>query len=96
MSESVPLCVRLDAELVQMIDQAAANEGIARSEILRNVLTQWAYSNIPSADEGYRQALRMGPMLALALIRRAEQSLPMTLEEAQAFLTEARAHTGGG
>lgn len=90
MADSTPICARLDAELVQLIDQAAANEGIGRSEIVRNVLMQWAFGNTPSADEGYRQALRIAPMLAIALIRRAEHTLPATLEEAQVILAESR------
>lgn len=90
MSDAVPICTRMDAELVQLIDQAAANEGIGRSEIIRNVVMQWAYGGTPSSDEGYRQALRMAPMLALALVRRAEEIMPPTLEEAQALMMDMR------
>lgn len=96
MADQNVICARLDVELSQLVDQACINEGITRTELVRNVLTQWAYGTIPSADEGYRQALRMAPQLTLLLMTRVIEQMPPTLEEAQQLLLAAHRGLPGG
>lgn len=93
-SDTQMLCARLDVELAQIVDQACVNEGIGRSELIRNVLTQWAYGTMPSADDGYRQALRVVPQLVNLLLARVVSQLPATYEEAQALLAAHRGVAG--
>lgn len=93
--DSQMICARLDLELAQLVDQACVNEGIGRSELLRNVLTQWAYGTMPSADDGYRRAVRMVPQLTILLLSQVIDRLPATAEEAQALLAQHHGQSGG-
>jgi hypothetical protein len=80
-----PICVRLPEDLDVAIRTRGAAEGLSPSEMLRSIITQWAYGSTPSVDEGYRQARSIAVRLAHEAIARAFDQLPEGYEEALAL-----------
>ena len=82
---------RLGPELDAVLEARAQAEGVSPSEMLRNIVHAWAYSEMPSADQGYYSARAQAGQIAHYLIARAADTLPASAEELDAMLADVAA-----
>ncbi len=82
------IAVRLPPDLLAAIDHACAEQNITHSELLRGLVSQWAYgqSQLAGPDEGYAQARSIASRLAHAALKRALESMPESYEEGRQML----------
>ena len=87
MAES-PICSRMPAHVLEMLDADATQQSLTRSEVINAIIEGYYFggSTLQGADEGYKAARRLAPMLAQRILRKAASELPDTLDEAQALL----------
>lgn len=80
-----PICSRLPQELVDALDADAAQQGIARAELIKAILTAYYFGDataLVGADKGYLQGRRLGVQLAYLVFKRAAELMPTEYEEA--------------
>lgn len=85
-----PMCVRLPEDLDAAVRALAESEGISPSEVLRSAVHQRVYSQIPSVDEGYKQARGLAIQFAHEAVNLAAEQIPDSYEEAMEFLQARR------
>lgn len=81
---------KLTPEMRAGIITRAEADGVSASEWIRGVIEQALVGEVPSVDEGYRQARRLATQMATEIIRRATRSaveaIPETVDEFQAAI----------
>ena len=85
-----PICSRLPPHLVDALDADAAQQGLERSEVLRNLIEAYYFGGaVPqSADAGYLQARRIATRLAHTVLRNTLRDLPPDFDQAMAWLQQ--------
>lgn len=84
-----PLAVRLPDDLDALVRSRAESEGLTTSELLRSIVSQWAYGTMPSVGEGYVAARNVAIQAAhVALSNAFADSMPETYEEAIRLLQD--------
>lgn len=82
------IAVRLPADLAAAVDLACEQNGITASELLRDLVSRWAYGEgqLAGPDHGYTQARSMASQLAHAALKQALAALPDSHEGAAEML----------
>jgi hypothetical protein len=84
-----PIAFRLPADLDEAVRERALAEGLSMSEMLRSIVSQWAYGSTPSADAGYFQARGVAVAAAHEVLRKVfDQFLPTSYEQALQLVTQ--------
>jgi hypothetical protein len=87
-----PIAVRLPDDLDALVRSRAESEGLTTSELLRSIVSQWAYGAAPSVGEGYLAARQVAIQAAhVALSHAFAEEMPQTYEEALTLLQEGLA-----
>jgi len=92
-----PICSRLPADLVEILDADASAQGVTRAELIKAILSAHYYGNastLVGPDNGYIQARRLAPQLAMFALRRALDLLPDDVDLALESIRQM--HNGGG
>ena len=94
---SRPIAVRLPADLVAAVDHACAEHDISPSELIRGIVSQWAYgkTQLAGPDEGYAQARDMAVQIAHAAVQQALEALPDSHSGAKQMLEGFRERRKG-
>lgn len=82
------VAVRLPEDLAAAVEHACTQQDITPSELLRGLVSQWAYgtSQLSGPDEGYAQARSMATQLAHAALKQALKELPENHDGAKEML----------
>ncbi len=87
------MAVRLPDDLEALIRTRAESEGLTTSELLRSIVSQWAYGTMPSVGEGYNAAKAVAIKAAhVALSHAFAEAMPETYEEAIQLMQEGLSH----
>lgn len=87
------LAVRLPDDLDALVRSRAESESLTTSELLRSIVSQWAYGTTPSVGEGYFAARNVAIKAArVALAHAFAEAMPETYEEAIQLMQEGNAH----
>jgi hypothetical protein len=82
-----PICSRMPSHVVDMLDADAQQQSLTRTEVINAIVENYYFggSTLQGADEGYKAARRLAPMIAARALAKAVKEMPETLEEAQAL-----------
>lgn len=88
MAAPAPICARLPPHVLDMLDTDAQQQGLTRTEVMNAIIENYYYGGgaLQGADEGYKTARRLAPMLAQKMLKKACEELPDDLDAAQALL----------
>lgn len=80
-----PICARLPHDLDAAVRMRATSEGLSPSEMLRAIVSQFIYAEVPATSEGYLQARALAARLAHEALARTLAQMPDNYDEALAL-----------
>lgn len=85
-----PICARMPPHVLDMLDTDAAQQGLTRTEVINAIIEGYYFGGTPlqGADEGYKVARRLAPVLAQKMLQKAFEEMPDDLDAAQALLLQ--------